>query len=187
MRGSLPLSGTGPCPLGLHSSETAMPELCSRGCRHDCQPKLRGSSRTGPGASGKARNETLANPAVLKRLTNVKWREYDGWFRRVETTCCRADIRSVRTPLLLIIRPPWRLPRILPFRLPRHAVVLYGGWVHDPGFPTGVRRDQYPRRDWIVVRIYRPRHPELLNTTRLHNWVDRNLLLSGWEQAKVEW
>lgn len=108
---------------------------------------------------------------LLRRLTHVKWRYTDGWFRRLDTVCRRERCRIQKGPVLVVIRPPWRLGGY-------HAVVLCGGWVHDPQLPQGVRRDKYFRRRWTVVRLYWPEHPELLQTARLLNWADRNVTLA---------
>lgn len=110
-------------------------------------------------------------PRVLKHFTHIKWRYYDGWFRRLDTIFRGDNSHIIKEPVLAIIRPPWRLR-------PRHAIVLFGGWVHDSSFPRGIRWDEYYRRRWTVVRIYRAIHPELLSTARLQNWVERNIKLN---------
>ena len=110
-------------------------------------------------------------PRILKHLTHVKWRYDDGWFRSLNTIFRGNNSHTIKEPALAIIRPPWRLR-------PRHAIVLFGGWVHDGSFPRGIRWDEYYRRRWTVVRIYRARKPELLNSARLQNWVERNIKLN---------
>jgi len=113
----------------------------------------------------------LVIPSLLRRLTQVEWRAIDGWFRRFETVIRRGDHRTPKVPVLVVIRRPWSL-------LERHAVVLYGGWVHDPAMPEAVRWETYCRRNWTVTRIWRPVCPELLDTARLRNWTVRNINLA---------
>jgi hypothetical protein len=110
-------------------------------------------------------------PGLLRRFTQVKWRYRDGWFCRLETFLSGRDSKISMVPRLAIIRRPWQWNR-------GHAIVLYGGWVHDPQYPNSFRREKYPRRDWKVMRIYEPRHADGLDASRLRNWLDRNLTLT---------
>jgi hypothetical protein len=107
---------------------------------------------------------------LLNRFTRTRWQVQDGWFRRLGSILLAKGKRIPGQPLLVWIREPWH------WRV-GHAVVVFGGWVHDPAFRQPTRWGDYPRADWKVWRIYRPRNPGALDATRLENWVNSNLCI----------
>jgi hypothetical protein len=94
---------------------------------------------------------------LLESVTNVKWRgPCFAWYRRV------CNILPTEQPIVLVAKKPWWRKW--------HCIAIQGQWIHDPDYPRGYRRTEYPRRYWRVLNMYLPAVPTDLQLSRHKNW-----------------
>ena len=87
-------------------------------------------------------------PRVVRRLlletTGVPWNHPRyGWLRPIRRIAAAEDLA------VAVIRRPWRWQTL-------HCVALQRGLIQDPEFARGFCSDEYPRRHWRTLLVFRP-------------------------------
>jgi uncharacterized membrane protein len=84
---------------------------------------------------------------LLEELTGVRWESVylNIVPRRLD------DFAFPDWPVLVLIRPPWRLFAI-------HCIVVSGDVVHDPGWPQPSYLDRYCYKGWRALWAFQPAH-----------------------------
>lgn len=84
---------------------------------------------------------------LLEELTGIRWESVylNIVPRRLD------DFAFPDWPVLVLIRPPWRLFAI-------HCIVVSGDVVHDPGLPQPSYLDDYCYKGWRALWAFQPGH-----------------------------
>ena len=84
---------------------------------------------------------------LLEELTGIRWKSVylNIVPRRLD------DFAFPDWPVLVLIRPPWRLFAI-------HCIVVSRDVVHDPGWPQPSYLDPYCYKGWRALWAFQPRH-----------------------------
>ena len=84
---------------------------------------------------------------LLEELTGMRWQSV-----YLNIMPCRLDDFAFPDwPVLVLIRPPWRLFAI-------HCIVVNGNVVHDPGWPHPSYFDRYCKKGWRALWAFQPAH-----------------------------
>jgi len=99
---------------------------------------------------------------ILESVTGVSWLGPQfAWWRPI------LRLSSANYPFAVVIRQPWKWKRA-------HCLAVYNGYVHDPGYPCGCSMNEYQRRQWRVVGVYRPVVAERLMAVRQYHGRQRS-------------
>ena len=104
--------------------------------------------------------------SILESVTGVTWRgpQFAWW-------CRIPRLNGLEHPFVVVIRRPWTLAT-------QHCVAMYDGYVYDPACSCCCRMNEYERRCWRVVAIYRPAVAERLLAVRQFHIRQRAELLA---------
>jgi hypothetical protein len=99
---------------------------------------------------------------LLQRTTGILWRgPCSAWWHRIE--------KFVDSPnmCVLSIRKRWSWPW-----KSYHCITVGHGKIYDPEFLSPLKLDEYQRRNWTIVKYFRPRDFSKLRAVQEHNEVN---------------
>lgn len=103
---------------------------------------------------------------ILESVTGISWSgpQFALWHPIYR-------LKITNGPFVVVIRRPWKWNTL-------HCLAISNGCVHDPEYRCRQSMDEYPRRRWRVVAIYRPVVAERLMAVREYHRRQQSELLA---------